>query len=80
MIPRRFAEKENPMKKIDLARAFRDEDYFLSLNPAERASLPSHPAAMIEVSEDELRAVAGATTEACSVTAICTPCPPRLCD
>ena len=67
------------MKKIDLSRAFRDEDYFLSLTAAERASLPAHPAALIEINEDELRAVAGATTEACSVTAICTPCPPRLC-
>jgi len=67
------------MRKIDFARAFRDEDYFLSLNAAERASLPAHPAAMIEVSEDELRAVSGATTEACSRTGICSPCPPRVC-
>ncbi|HEX3552825.1 MAG TPA: mersacidin/lichenicidin family type 2 lantibiotic [Thermoanaerobaculia bacterium] len=67
------------MKKIDLARAFRDEDYYLSLTAAERASLPAHPAAMIEVSEDELRAVAGATTDACSVSGICSPCPRRVC-
>jgi mersacidin/lichenicidin family type 2 lantibiotic len=71
--------KEITMRKIDLVRAFRDEDYFLSLTAAERASLPAHPAAMIEVSEDELRAVAGATTEACSRTGICSPCPPRVC-
>jgi mersacidin/lichenicidin family type 2 lantibiotic len=62
------------MKKIDLSRAFRDEDYFLSLTPAEQASLPVHPAAMIEVSEDDLRAVAGATTEACTATGWCSPC------
>jgi mersacidin/lichenicidin family type 2 lantibiotic len=67
------------MRKIDLARAFRDEDYYLGLTEAERAALPAHPSAIIEVSEDELRAATGATTEACSVTAICTPCPPRLC-
>lgn len=67
------------MRKIDLVRAFRDEDYFLSLTAAERASLPAHPAAMIEVSEDELRAVAGATTEACTTSGICSPCPPRVC-
>jgi mersacidin/lichenicidin family type 2 lantibiotic len=79
MTSRRFEEKEIAMKKIDLARAFRDEDYYLSLTAAERASLPAHPAAMIEVSEDELRAVAGATTDACSVSGICSPCPRRVC-
>ena len=64
------------MRKIDLARAFRDEDYFLGLNTAERASLPAHPAAMIEVSEDELRAVAAAATTAiCSISGLCSPCP-----
>jgi mersacidin/lichenicidin family type 2 lantibiotic len=67
------------MRKIDLARAFRDEDYYLGLSAAERASLPAHPAALIEVSEDELRAVAGATTEACTVSGYCSPCPRRVC-
>ena len=67
------------MKKIDLGRAFRDEDYYLSLSAAERASLPDHPAALIEVSEDELRAVAGATTEACTVSGFCSPCPRHQC-
>ncbi len=67
------------MRKIDLGRAFRDEDYYLGLSAAERASLPVHPAALIEVSEDELRAVAGATTDACSVSGICSPCPKHIC-
>ena len=67
------------MKKIDLGRAFRDEDYYLSLTESERASLPAHPAAMIEVSEDELRAVVGMTTDACSTSGICSPCPRRIC-
>ena len=67
------------MKKIDLARAFRDEDYFRSLSEAERASLPLHPAAVMEVSEDELRAVAGATAEACTATGWCSPCPQIAC-
>jgi mersacidin/lichenicidin family type 2 lantibiotic len=75
----RRLEKEIAMKKIDLARAFRDEDYYLSLTESERASLPSHPAAMIEVSEHELRAVAGATTEACTATGWCSPCPRTVC-
>jgi mersacidin/lichenicidin family type 2 lantibiotic len=67
------------MKKIDLARAFKDEDYYLSLTESERASLPVHPAAMIEVSEDELRAVTGATAEACTTSGWCSPCPPINC-
>lgn len=68
------------MKKIDLARAFRDEDYYLSLTEADRASLPAHPAAMIEVSEDELRVVAGGlSTEACTASGWCSPCPRLQC-
>ena len=67
------------MKKIDLGRAFRDEDYYLSLSEAERASLPDHPAALIEVREDELQAVAGATTEACTTSGWCSPCPRLNC-
>ncbi len=63
------------MKKIDLGRAFRDEDYYLSLSAADRASLPSNPAALVEVREDELRAVAGGlTTTACTTSGICSPC------
>jgi mersacidin/lichenicidin family type 2 lantibiotic len=71
------------MKKtstIDLGRAFRDEDYYLGLTESERASLPAHPAALIEVSEDELRAVTGATsTEACTTSGYCSPCLNRQC-
>ncbi len=68
------------MRKIDLARAFRDEDYYLGLSEAERASLPAHPAALIEVREDELRAVAaGVSTEACTTSGWCSPCPRRQC-
>lgn len=71
------------MKKtrtIDLGRAFRDEDYYLSLTESERGSLPAHPAALIEVSEDDLRVVAGGiSTEACTTSGWCSPCPNRQC-
>lgn len=68
------------MKKIDFGRAFRDEDYYLSLSAAERESLPAHPAALIEVREDELRAVAaGASLAACTTSGYCSPCPRRVC-
>jgi mersacidin/lichenicidin family type 2 lantibiotic len=79
MTSRRFHREGDRMKKIDLGRAFRDEDYYLSLSEAERASLPVHPAALIEVREDELRAVAGATTEACTTSGWCSPCPRTVC-
>lgn len=71
------------MKKtstIDIGRAFRDEDYYLGLTESERASLPVHPAALIEVSEDDLRAVTGGiSTEACTASGYCSPCPKRQC-
>jgi mersacidin/lichenicidin family type 2 lantibiotic len=79
MTSRRCNREGEMMKKIDLGRAFRDEDYYLSLSEAERASLPTHPAALIEVREDELKAVAGATTEACTVSGFCSPCPRHVC-
>jgi mersacidin/lichenicidin family type 2 lantibiotic len=66
------------MKKVHLARAFRDEDYYLSLSDEERASLPAHPSEMVEIDPRELRAAAGGATTSCDIscqgTAICTPC------
>ncbi len=71
------------MKKIDLARAMRDEDYYLSLSDAERASLPVHPAAPLAVSVSDLKNVTGAKVTSidlsCGWSSICTPCPPLNC-
>lgn len=68
------------MKKNDLERAFRDEDYYLGLTESERASLPAHPAALIEVNADDLRAVSGgASTELCTQSGYCSPCPRLQC-
>ncbi len=61
------------MKKPDIARAFRDEDYLLSLSEAERASLPLHPAAAIAVSEEDLRTVHGGDEDTCQ-SGICSGC------
>jgi mersacidin/lichenicidin family type 2 lantibiotic len=64
-------------------RAWKDEDFRLSLSEAERASLPQNPAGPIELSDTELGAVGGGiihTFRACSVgcplTFLCTlyPC------
>jgi mersacidin/lichenicidin family type 2 lantibiotic len=71
------------MKKLDIARAWRDEDYYLSLTEAERASLPANPAAAITLSDAGLRAVNGSLNtsviNSCTGTAICSPCPHQNC-
>jgi mersacidin/lichenicidin family type 2 lantibiotic len=42
------------MKKQQIIRSWRDPEYRESLTAAERARLPEHPAAAIELSEDRL--------------------------
>lgn len=46
-------------KKVDVVRAWRDEEYRNSLTEEERASLPENPAGMADVSDSVLRSVAG---------------------
>ncbi len=69
------------IKKLQMSRAFRDLDYYLSLSDAERAALPPHPAGSIEITGNHLGRVNGAATiGACSTrTSICSPCPPGVC-
>lgn len=47
------------MSKLDVVRAWKDEDYLMSLNEAERKMLPTNPAGIIEISDSELGAVDG---------------------
>jgi mersacidin/lichenicidin family type 2 lantibiotic len=72
------------MSNRNTIRAWKDEDFRLSLSEAERRLLPRHPAGLIEVSDEELRGVAGGNgTYFCSFgcswlcvpTAACTPGP-----
>jgi mersacidin/lichenicidin family type 2 lantibiotic len=71
------------MQKVDIARAWKDEDYYLSLSDAERAALPANPAAAMTVTDEDLRFVSGGITTSvaasCHGTVICTPCPALLC-
>lgn len=46
-------------KNIDVARAWRDEDYYLSLTEEERASLGAHPAGAATVADEALRSITG---------------------
>jgi mersacidin/lichenicidin family type 2 lantibiotic len=68
------------MKKKAI-RAWRDADYYLSLSDAERKALPENPAALLEVDDDVLGNVAGGCSfwQTCPTSAICTPCPPLVC-
>ncbi|MEO6191965.1 MAG: mersacidin/lichenicidin family type 2 lantibiotic [Thermoanaerobaculia bacterium] len=48
------------MKKIDVIRAWRDEEYRNSLTEQELSSLPESPAGMATVDDSALRSVGGA--------------------
>ena len=47
------------MRKIDVQRAWRDGEYYLSLTEEERAQLPANPAGLIELGAGELAAITG---------------------
>jgi mersacidin/lichenicidin family type 2 lantibiotic len=71
-------------KNIDVTRAWRDEDYFLSLSEEERASLGTHPAGMHALNDEILSSITGGcgcTVVYCNPggTKFCTPCPGVLC-
>jgi len=61
------------VSKIDIVRAWKDEGYRLGLTEEERASLPDHPAGLIELENEEMKAVLGgqATTTATTKLAYC---------
>ena len=46
-------------KNIDVSRAWRDEDYYLSLTEEERAELGPHPAGLTLVADEALRSITG---------------------
>jgi mersacidin/lichenicidin family type 2 lantibiotic len=48
------------MSQQDIIRAWKDAEYRNSLSAAERAALPDNPAGLIELTPEELGAVAGA--------------------
>ena len=53
------------MKQNDIIRAWKDEEFRLSLTDEQRAQLPQNPAGVIELADDELRSVAGGATCRC---------------
>jgi mersacidin/lichenicidin family type 2 lantibiotic len=47
------------MSRVDIIRAWKDDEYRLSLTEAERALLPAHPAGLIELDDDQMKMVLG---------------------
>ena len=62
------------MSRLNIIRAWKDEEYRLRLSEAERALLPDHPAGLIEVAEEELDQVSGGQC-GCSCACCCCSCP-----
>lgn len=47
------------MSNVDIIRAWKDEEYRLSLTEAQLAALPPNPAGLIELQETDLANIAG---------------------
>ena len=51
------------MANVDVIRAWKDEEYRLSLSDAERALLPEHPAGLIRLRDDQMGSVLGGSSQ-----------------
>jgi mersacidin/lichenicidin family type 2 lantibiotic len=49
------------MSTQEILRAWRDQDYWLSLSEGERARVPENPAGVVELLDEELEHIAGAS-------------------
>lgn len=49
-------------KKVDMARAWRDQDYYLGLTEEERASVGVHPAGALVLEDTILKSITGGCT------------------
>ncbi|WP_257448049.1 mersacidin/lichenicidin family type 2 lantibiotic [Archangium lipolyticum] len=48
---------------VDIVRAWKDEQYRMSLTESERANLPVNPAGIVELTDGDLEGVAGGMME-----------------
>ena len=53
------------MSRLDVIRAWKDEEYFSSLSETEKVLLPQNPAGFVELSDDELRGAQGVALGSC---------------
>jgi mersacidin/lichenicidin family type 2 lantibiotic len=58
-LKRPYSTKEKVMSKLDVVRAWKDEQYRSSLTAEENAMLPANPAGAIELSDAEVSFIAG---------------------
>ena len=64
------------MSKLDIVRAWKDEEYCESLSDTQRASLPQNPAGVIELTDAQLSAAGGGAEEDIIILSITLPiCP-----
>jgi mersacidin/lichenicidin family type 2 lantibiotic len=73
------------MSKLDIIRAWKDEEYFNRLSESERSLLPQNPAGVMELTDQDLLQAEGGTTFSltlgCNSLALCPPtlgCPPSF--
>jgi mersacidin/lichenicidin family type 2 lantibiotic len=59
------------MTKLDIIRAWKDEEYRFSLSESDRALLPADPAGVLELSDQELRGAEGGTVTVTITLPIC---------
>lgn len=50
------------MSKLDIVRAWKDEEYFNRLSESERSLLPANPAGVVEINDQDLLQAEGGTT------------------
>jgi len=50
------------MSKLDIVRAWKDEEYFNRLSASERLLLPENPAGVVELTDQDLQQAEGGTT------------------
>lgn len=50
------------MSKLDIIRAWKDEEYFNRLSESERSLLPANPAGIVELNDRDLTQAEGGTT------------------
>jgi mersacidin/lichenicidin family type 2 lantibiotic len=56
------------MPKIDVVRAWKDEDYANSLSDLEKAALPQNPAGILELSDADLHGASGGAAAPITIT------------
>lgn len=73
----RSSRRESSMSDLDIVRAWKDEEFRLSLTDDQRAMLPSHPAGPIELDEElELDSAKRPKTRFCITLPISNCCTP----